>query len=249
MKTAIVTGGGGGMGVGIARALAGAGYRIGVLDHDRAQAEACASALPDAVALQADVSDEASVAAALAGFGSTPDLLVNNAGVTHKGALLDLDVARFRRVLEINLLGAFVMAKAIAPGMIARKSGVIINITSIAAITPNPNGGAYGPSKAGLANLTKVMALEFAPHGVRVNAIAPGLIDTGMGRISTVDPAIRAERVTMVPSGDLGTAEDIAKAVLFLASDDARYIHGHELVVDGAVTETVLRHLPVKKPG
>ena len=246
MPAAIVTGGGGGIGGAIARALGKAGYRVGVLDAQASPAQAVAATIPGAVAFAADVTDEASVAAALKDFGPV-DLLVNAAGIMKKGLLLDQSVADFRRMLDINLIGAFVMLKAVGPGMMARRSGTIINITSIAGIQANSEGGAYGPSKAGLANLTTQMALELAPHGIRVNAIAPGMIAAGMAAAAAADPQVRAARAAKIPAGDLGTAEHIADAVLFLASDAARYIHGHQLVVDGAVTQSVLANLPIPK--
>lgn len=247
MKTAIVTGGGGGLGAAIARRLAAQGYLVGVLDHDGEAAKTVASSLSDAVALQADVTDEASVASALGAFNHVPDLLVNNAGIVRKGSLFDQSVDDFRRVVEVNLIGTYIVSRVVGRAMAARRSGVIVNMSSVAALVANSMGGAYGPSKAGVANLTQVMALEFGPLGIRVNSVAPGLIASGMGATANNDPEVGAMRRAMVPAGDLGTADDVADAVLFLASDSARYIHGHQLVVDGAVTHSALAQMPLKK--
>jgi glucose 1-dehydrogenase len=239
MKSAIVTGGAGGIGAAICEGLAGSGYRVGVLDYDGAAAEKIAAGLAHAVAVQADITDEASVAEALRRFGDVPDVLVNNAGIAAKGGLFQ-DVATFRRLIDVNLVGAYVVSRAIYPEMIARGSGAIINITSIAATSPNPAGGAYGPSKAALSNLTKAMAIELAPHGIRVNAVAPGMIASGLGASPAADPVVRAERVAMIPAGELGTAKDIVDVVLFLSSDAARYVQGQEIVVDGGLTLSTL---------
>lgn len=247
MKTALVTGGGGGLGAAICAKLSAEGYKVGVVDREADSAARVAESLAEAVPLQADVTDQASIDAALAAFGHVPDLLVNNAGIVRKGGLIDQSVDSFRAVVEVNLIGTYVMSRAVARVMAHRGAGVIVNMSSVAAITANALGGAYGPSKAAVANLTEVMALEFAPLGIRVNCVAPGLIASGMGASANNDPEIGAARLSMVPAGELGTAEQVADAVLFLASDAARYIHGHQLVVDGALTLSTLARMPLKK--
>lgn len=253
MKQAIVTGAGQGIGAAVAEALAGAGYRVGVLDRAAEAAEAVAASLPEAVALTADISDEASARAALERFGDAPDVLVNNAGIVRFGPLAELTVEDWRAVVDVNLTGCFVMARAAALGMIAKGSGAIVNVTSMNGVAPGPNAGAYGASKAGVALLTQQMALEWGPHGVRVNAVAPGLIDAGMSAPIYADAEIRRARESKVPLGRLGRAEDIAKAVLFLASDDASYVTGQNLLVDGGVTMGIIGQLPrprsVERPG
>ena len=253
MKQAIVTGAGQGIGAAVAEALAGAGYRVGVLDRAAEAAEAVAASLPEAVALTADISDEASARAALERFGDAPDVLVNNAGIVRFGPLAELTVEDWRAVVDVNLTGCFVMARAAALGMIAKGSGAIVNVTSMNGVAPGPNAGAYGASKAGVALLTQQMALEWGPHGVRVNAVAPGLIDAGMSAPIYADAEIRRARESKVPLGRLGRAEDIAKAVLFLASDEASYVTGQNLLVDGGVTMGIIGQLPrprsVERPG
>jgi NAD(P)-dependent dehydrogenase (short-subunit alcohol dehydrogenase family) len=244
MKSALITGAGSGIGAVLAAQAAQRGYRVGVLDNDEAKARAVASKLDGAVALAADVTDEASVERAVAEFG-TPDLLVNNAAVTLFGSLIEQGVAGFRKVVDINLMGTFIPAWIVGRRMVARGSGVVVNLTSINAITPRPNTGAYPTTKAAVAKLTEQMALEWGPAGVRVNSVAPGFIDAGMSAPFYADPEVRKERGSRVPAGRLGAAEDIAAAVLFLASDEASYINGHQLVVDGGVVHSLLAQMPL----
>jgi NAD(P)-dependent dehydrogenase (short-subunit alcohol dehydrogenase family) len=248
MKTAIVTGGGGGLGEAIATQAAASGYRVGVLDLDRAKAQAVAAKLANATALQADVTDEASYTAALDAFGATPDLLVNNAGIARFGPLLDQSLADFRKVVDVNLLGTYVPSWVTAKRMVARGSGVIINITSLNAVTPGPNSGAYPATKAAVAKLTEHMALEWGPQGLRVNCVAPGFIDSGISAPFYKDPAVRKLRGGAVPTRRLGVADDVAAAVMYLASDAASYVSGHQLVVDGGVAHSLLAQLP-REPG
>ena len=126
------------------------------------------------------------------------------------------------------------------PGMLERGSGVIINITSVGGVSALPAAGGYGPSKAGLSNLTKTMVLQFASRGVRVNAVAPGMMNAGIGARSVADPKLRALREAMSPLGKLGIGAQVADAVLFLASDQAAYITGQELCIDGGLTLTAI---------
>jgi len=146
--------------------------------------------------------------------------------------------------VNVNLLGGCFCARAVAPGMIKRGSGHIINFTSINGIHPAPGVGLYGPTKAAMANMTQAMAIEWGPKGIRVNAIAPGMIDAGMSKPIFENPKVRAVRGGGVPLRALGEAADIAEAVLFLDSEGAKYISGHELVVDGGVSTSVMAHLP-----
>jgi NAD(P)-dependent dehydrogenase (short-subunit alcohol dehydrogenase family) len=190
------------------------------------------------VPLEADVTDEASVARAVDDFGAIPDLLVNNAAITLFGSLIEQGIAGFRKVVDVNLMGTFIPACIVGRRMVERGSGVIVNLTSINAITPRPNTGAYPATKAAIAKLTEQMALEWGPHGVRVNSVAPGFIDAGMSAPFYADAAIRHARGGQVPMQRLGRAEDITAAVLFLASEEASYINGHQLVVDGGVVHS-----------
>ncbi len=242
MKTAIVTGAAGDLGAAIARRAAEAGYAVALFDRDQARAAAIAETIAGATAYGVDVTDEASVRAAFDQVG-VPDLLVNNAGIVRFGPLLEQSIADFRAVLEVDLMGTYLPSWLAGHGMVARGSGVIINITSINSVTPGPNAGAYPAAKAAVAKLTEHMALEWGPAGVRVNSVAPGFIDGGMSAAVFADPGVRALRSGGVPLRRLGTPDDIAAAVMFLASDDANYISGHELVVDGGVVHSLLAQL------
>lgn len=243
MKTAIVTGGSGGLGRACAKALIEDGFRVGLFDMDTGSLNE-ASAETGAEAFVVDVTDEPAVLAAMEQFGAVPDLVVNNAGIGRFAPLLDMPIETFRLQLDVNLVGAFIVARAAARGMVERGSGVILNVTSINAITTGPGSGSYPASKAGLAKLTEMMALEWSALGLRVNAIAPGFIDAGLSTPFFADPAVRSLREQAVPSRRLGLSEDIANTVCFLASDKASYINGHQLVVDGGVSVSLLTQLP-----
>lgn len=245
----IVTGAGRGIGAGIARAAAAAGYRVGVLDVDAAAAasvveEICSASSPDAaVALVASTTDEAAVEEALDAFGPV-GVVVNNAGIVRFGPLAELALHDWRTVVDVNLTGTFVVARAAAARMAAAGGGSIVNITSMNGVAPGPNAGAYGATKAGVALLTQQMAIEWGGAGIRVNAVAPGLIDGGMSEPIYADPATRTARESKVPAGRLGTVDDIAQVVLFLASDAAAYITGQNILVDGGVTMAMIANLP-----
>jgi len=246
-KHAIVTGAATGLGACIAERVSRAGYRVGVLDVSREATRARADAIEGAVALVADVSDEAAVEAALDEFGVVPDLVVNNAGIVRFGPLLDLSALDWRAVVDVNLTGTFVMARAAAARMVERGRGCIVNVTSMNGVAPGPNAGAYGATKAAVALLTQQMALEWGPLGLRVNAVAPGLIDGGMSAPIYADAEVRAARESKVPLRRLGSPDDVADAVLFLASDAASYVTGQNLLVDGGVTMGMIGQLPRPK--
>lgn len=249
MKTLIVTGAGGGLGTAIAERAGRDGWHVGVLDVNEATARAVAAKIPGAIALTADVTDEASVDAAFDAFGCIPDALVNNAGIVRFGPLEEMAVADFKAVVDINLMGTYIVSRAAARRWIAAgKPGAIVSITSVNAVHPAPNVGAYGATKAAIAILTEHMAIEWGPKGIRVNAVAPGFIDAGMSAPFFQDAEIRKLRSGGVPLRRLGLAEDISNAVAFLLSDEASYISGHQLVVDGGVINSILAQLPREKP-
>jgi len=236
----IVTGGAAGIGAAIAGAAATDGYRVGVID--------VAAPTPRGgngfTTYSASVCDEAAIESIFDAFG-TPDVVVNNAGIVRFGPLADLDVDDFRAVLDVNLVGSFVVARAAARRWMGDgQPGCVINVTSMNGVAAGPNAGAYGASKAGVALMTSQMAIEWGAHGIRVNAVAPGLIDAGMSTPIYADAETRQARESKVPLGRLGSAGDIADVVLFLASDRATYIHGQNIVVDGGVTGSVIAHLP-----
>lgn len=241
MRSMLVTGGASGIGAAIAAAGSDAGFRVGVLDI----------ATPGNVDHIAgveyhslSVTDGRAVERAIGLFG-VPDIVVNNAGIVRFGPLQDLALEDFRTVLDVNVVGTFIVARSVARRWIdAGTGGVIVNLTSINGLAAGPNAGAYGTSKAAIALLTSQMALEWGPLGIRVNSVAPGLIDAGMSTPIYADPSTREARSSRVPLGRLGTAGDIAAAVMFLVSDDASYIHGQNIVVDGGVSGSVISSLP-----
>lgn len=245
MHHALVTGGGNGLGAAIARELARQPAHVSVLDTDVTAAEAVASDLPSGQAIAADVADEGAVEQALDALPSAPDVVVCNAGIVRFGPLLDLAVDDWSSVVETNLTGTFVVARAVARRMVqARRRGAIVNIGSMNGVAPGPNAGAYGATKAAITLLTQQMALEWGEHGIRVNAVAPGMIDAGMSSPIFADPEFRRLRESRVPLGRLGTADDIARAVVWLASSSAEYVTGQTLLVDGGVTMSAIAHLP-----
>lgn len=242
-KRAIVTGGGHGIGEEIVAALVERDYEVGVLDVDTEAAARVAGRYDLAVPLSADVGNYAEVASAFDQFGGL-DLLINNAGIVRFGGLLDQSAEEMCDVIRINLLGSVFCAQQAARKMAEQGSGVVINMSSINAAHPAPNVGLYAAAKAAIASMTQLQAIEWGPLGIRVNAIAPGFIDAGMSAPIFQNEAIRAKRSSGVPLRRLGSAEDVINAILFLASSEAEYVHGHELVVDGGVINSVLAHLP-----
>ena len=244
MKHAIVTGGGHGLGQEIATTLDQNGYRVGVVDINKEQAETTVKSLNNGVALVANVADEGSVEEAFSKFGENPDLLVNGAGIVRFGPLNEQSVEDYRQVIDVNLMGPCICSRIAAKAMIAKGSGHIINITSVNGIHPAPNVGLYAATKAALGSLTQLMSIELGPKGIRVNAIAPGFIDAGMSKPIYENPRVREVRSSGVPLRKLGEADDIARAVLFLDSENAGYINGHELVIDGGVVNSIFAALP-----
>lgn len=244
-RGAVVTGAGSGMGAAIARALCAEGAAVVAVDRDRRAVEAVADELRgaghDATARELDVSDVPAVEA----FGEevsgrAVDVLCNNAGVLDDYATAhETPPELWARILGVNLTGAYLMARAIVPGMLERGAGAVVNTASIAAFVGGGGGAAYTASKHGLLGLTRQMAFDYGRRGVRVNAICPGAVATGMtthlrtddGANAHVDAAIAA-----TPAGRWGEPEEVAALALFLASDEASFIHGTPVLVDGGWT-------------
>ena len=250
-RCVVVTGAASGLGAAVARAAIDDGWRVGVLDRSGDGAQRVADDLgPDAVALAADTTVEAEVNDALDRFAAAtgapaPHGLVANAGIVRFGPLADVALEDWRAVVDVNLTGTFIAARAVARRMMdAGIRGSLVTVTSMNGVAPGPNAGAYGATKAAVALLTKQMALEWGPSGIRANAVAPGLIDAGMSGPIYADTRIRQQRAASVPLGRLGTAGDVAGAILFLLSDEAAYINGIELLVDGGVTSSIIGTLP-----
>jgi NAD(P)-dependent dehydrogenase (short-subunit alcohol dehydrogenase family) len=161
------------------------------------------------------------------------DVLVNNAGIVSRAPLLDTDLRVVRRLIDVDLVGVIQLTRLLGRGMVARRRGVVINIGSQLAFSGADGRAAYAAAKAGVSQLTRTAAVEWAPHGVRVNCIAPGRMLTRMTREMLADPAEYARGLAHIPLGRYGVPEDVAHAALFLASEAAAYITGQTIVVDG----------------
>lgn len=238
-RTALVTGASRGIGRGIALALAEAGYDVGVNYASSSQGalevvEACRAVGGDAEAFLADVGCTAAIDALLTAFLERfghLDLLVNNAGIGLKVPFLETTQEQYDRVMDVNLRGAFFCTQMAARAMVERgKGGVIINNTSIHQEIQYPNTSVYGPAKAALEKFTRHVALELAPYGIRVNAVAPGATRTHEDQDSNPHWRLVCSRI---PLGRHGLPEDVARAVVFLASEEASYVTGACLTIDG----------------
>ncbi len=242
-RRALVTGAGTeGIGRAAARMLARAGARVAV--HHLAEDAAAEALAAEAggVALQADLADTAAAAAlpgrAAAALGGL-DILVSNAGVLLRKPVAETSDAEFARVHAINLGAAFALGREAASLM--REGGRIVFTSSVNQWMPNTGLVAYGSSKAGIGGLTRQMALELAPSGITVNAVAPGTIETEFNRSAREDPAWRERKLALIPAGRTGMPEDVAGAILFLCSDLASYVTGTTLTVDGGLSLMGLR--------
>lgn len=240
-KVAIVTGGGRGIGRAIATTLAAEGAKVAV-NYSRS-AEAAAQTVAQireaggvAMTAQADVANAEEVAAlvkqVVEEFGPV-DILVNNAGITRDKLLLRMSEEDWDAVLNTNLKGAFLCVKAVAPMMVKQKSGVIVNVGSVVGRVGGPGQANYSASKAGLFGLTKSLAKELGSRHIRINAVAPGFIETEMTEVLKAD--YREAVLKQIPLGRFGAAEDVARVVAFLCSPDAAYIHGEVITIDGGL--------------
>lgn len=240
-RVAIVTGAASGFGAAIARTYVAEGAKVVIADINQAGAQALADELGgNAIAVGCDVSKRADidnlVATAVSHFG-TVDIVVNNAGTTHKNQpMLDVDEATFDRMYAVNVKSLYHMAFAVVPLMRSKKSGVILNVGSVAGIRPRPGLTWYNSSKGAVNLLSKSMAAELGPDGIRVNVICPvmgvtGLLEAFMGMPDT--PENRKKFLASIPLGRLAESQDVANAALYLASDEASFITGVEFPVDG----------------
>jgi NAD(P)-dependent dehydrogenase (short-subunit alcohol dehydrogenase family) len=234
-KVAVVTGAARGIGRAIAERFLAQGYRVALLDVDAATLARTEQELGDVLALECDVAVPEQVRASVdrvsARFGRI-DALVNNAGIAVFKPLLETSFEEWSRVLDVNLSGPFLCTQACAPVMLRNGGGAIVNISSISGLRASTLRVAYGTSKAALDHLTRQQAAELGNLGIRVNAVAPGPVDTAMAK-QVHTPDIRAGYHDAIPLNRYGTEAEIAEAVLFLCSDAASYINGQTLAVDG----------------
>ena len=243
-RFALVTGGSKGLGYAMAEALARAGAEVAIASRHGDELKAAAEKLSKSTSRQflpivADVTladqVEAMIAEAINTFGRL-DILVNNAGMNLRKPTVDMSEEEFRQIIDVNLVGAFLMAKAVAPHMVEQKSGAIINIASMIGMVGLADRPSYTSSKGALIQFTRTLALELAPHSVRVNAISPGPFATEMNIPVTSDTAKNNWFIQRIPLGRWGNPKELSGAVVFLASDASSFMTGANLVVDGGWT-------------
>ncbi len=240
-KVALITGSAGGIGAAAARRLAQEGALLLLTDADAAGAEQLAQELGGRASARAhDVTSEADWRAVASWAMETHgriDVLFNNAGVFLAAPLADTSLEDFRRVIDVNVVGVFLGMRTVAPAMTERRAGSIINMSSVAGLGGSPYLLAYGASKWAVRGMTKVVARELASSGVRVNSLHPGQIDTDMNaRQREKTPELIDRLIRGIPMQRIGTPQEIAHAVVYLASDESVYVTGSELVVDGGTT-------------
>lgn len=243
-RVVVVTGAASGIGRAITSRFLAAGDYVAAVDVDphglqATHAESWTDAGDHVAAVTADVSSQADAKNALAEVRrrwGRVDVLVNNAGITggaNATRLHETSVEDFDRVWGVNVRGVFLMCRAALPHMLAQASGTIVNIASVAGMVAFPGRAAYTVTKGAVVMLTRSIAVDYAGAGIRCNAVCPGMIDTPMTHWRLEQPELRAQVVSRIPQGDVGQVDDVASAVWFLASPDARYLNGSALVVDG----------------
>lgn len=229
--------------------LAALGASVSLIDLDGSAAASVVTVIEcaggQAIGIEADVTDVDAIAAAsvtvLHHFGPC-EVLVNNAAlVGYVGALVDSDIEQWNRMLSVNLTGPLICTRTFATQMMDTGTGSIINVTSICGHLPLPSGGAYNVTKSGLMMLTRMLALELAQHGIRCNSVSPGLVRTPATEVAYSEFDSAEARKRMVPSGRIADPVDLANDIAFLSSDRAGYINGQDILVDGALSQTLMR--------
>jgi NAD(P)-dependent dehydrogenase (short-subunit alcohol dehydrogenase family) len=241
-RTALVTGASRGIGAAIAEALDRAGARVALVARDGAALETVAGRLDnDPVVLVADLADPAVparlVAEASEQLGGV-HVLVNNAAAAAREPTEDLDAALIDRLYAVNVRAPLLLIAALVPGMVKRGSGVIISLSSVSAVVGTPRRAAYAATKGALDAATRSLAIELGPHGIRVNSVAPGAVETGMWARNRAIPGVIEQIEALTPLRRWSTPDDIADVVVFLASDAARFVTGETLSVDGGMAKT-----------
>jgi NAD(P)-dependent dehydrogenase (short-subunit alcohol dehydrogenase family) len=253
-RVCVVTGAAGGIGRVIAASLAEAGARVALLDRDEAgcheAARALAAAGADIFAATCDIADKNSVEEAAARvekhFGAA-DVLVNNAGLLRAGGIEEISLDAWNATLAVNLTGYMLCTQAFGRGMLARGTGSVVHVSSVAAHSPQTWSGAYSPSKAAISMLSRQIAAEWGPRGVRSNSVCPGLVRTPLSAAFYAQPEIEAGRRAMIASRRIGEPQDIADVIAFLASSRSAYVNGAEIVVDGGLGSMLMDLVP--RPG
>jgi NAD(P)-dependent dehydrogenase (short-subunit alcohol dehydrogenase family) len=253
-RVAVVTGGGGGIGRATAVSFARAGARVAALDRDErglAETKAKLGEFGDGhLVASCDTTSAESVAAAAGAVERTLgacDILVNTAAVLRPGGLDTLSLVEWNAVLAINLTGYFICAQAFGGQMRKARGGSLIHVASIAASNAQGQSGAYSVSKAGVVMLSQQLGAEWGPHGIRSNVVSPGLVVTPMSQAFYDTPGVTERRTAVVPMRRIGAPQDMADAILFLASDRSSYVNGEEIIVDGGYARTLMSHVP--RPG
>lgn len=253
-QVAVVTGAASGIGAAVARSLGDAGAKVALLDLDGKGAEVIAAQLRShghkAIAVECDIASEGSVGKAaeqVADELGACSVLVNNAGMLRAGDLADVSLDAWNQVLAVNLTGYLLCARAFSKPMRDARRGSIVNVASISALHPQTGSGAYSASKAGVLLMSRQMAVEWGPMGVRSNAICPGMIRTALSATFYEEPGFEARRAQVTASRRIGEPQDIADAALFLASPRSAYVNGAELVVDGGMSSMLMDMVP--RPG
>ncbi|AOV97593.1 short-chain dehydrogenase [Edwardsiella hoshinae] len=240
-KIVLVTGGASGLGENLVRRLAQEGARIALADNDPLAAQAVCDTLPElAFPFHCDVSDHASVnqmvSAVINQFGRI-DILFNHAGIGLFTPFLEISETAWRKVIDVNLTGCFLVGQAVAREMVRLGlRGTIVNTASIGALRATPYSAAYGPSKAGVVQLTRLMSLELAPHGIRVNAVCPGSAITPLTEATRNNPEKYQRMLSKYSMGRFAYPDEITSVMLFLASEQASYVHGDSYIVDSGYT-------------
>ncbi len=253
-RVCVVTGAGSGIGAAIAQNLSVAGARVALLDRAADAAEQVASKLRsaggEAIAIRCDVSvpDDIAAAAQQVRTALGPcNVLVNNAGLLRAAGLMEVTPADWNAVLAINLTGYLLCSQAFGADMLAQSQGSIVHVASISALHPQTRSGSYSPSKAGVLLLSRQMAAEWGPQGVRSNAVCPGMIRTALSAKFYEEPGFEERRAAVTANRRIGEPQDIADPVTFLASERSRYMNGAELLVDGGLGCMLMDMVP--RPG
>lgn len=252
-KVCVVTGAAGGIGAAVVGEFLSAGARVVLLDLDVEACRSVAKSLDpseqNTLVLKCDISQKDSIESAAKEVAKTwgqCDVLVNNAGILRPGELSSLALGDWEKMLRVNLTG-YLLTTQIFGKLLQKQGGAIVHVSSISASHPQPFSGAYSPSKAAITMLSRQLAFELGPTGVRSNVVSPGMIRTPLSEAFYQAPGITEKREAVVPMRRIGTGTDIAEAVIFLASGRASYINGQEILVDGGFAQTLMSHVP--RPG